>query len=385
MKYNFLYKGVIIISLFLSLSVKAQNCQQFPADCPDLPLLQTAEDSIGFINNMLSPQEITMIKKTRQYITSMMEKIAKLNGWQMYYLTELAANASVTKQYTFLSYELKPPYRYSLSFIFIVNQDSLLAWQNWYNTDFQKAANEAVNSSLQVSSDLKQDDKIQKYNDSAQFYGNEMSAYMTRHMSEYQAAVTANDKKAIDKYEKGLKIIQDKMNLSIAKANGRSEEINSGGNTNYENLQTYKNSKMIAFRNASMIRVKFNFNYYRFQTSSAESIKVIKELHIPGTVMSFLMKNDHPDENEIFALDQYTRSPLFAIIFLGSWQTKMDEYNQFHAGFEADKKSMDVEIVKRIPCDKIQNIGIHVEGSEKFIGKFLSNLEINKLNSILTK
>jgi hypothetical protein len=385
MKCNFLYSAVIIMSLFLTLSVKAQICKQFPADCPDIPLLETSEDSIGFINNLHSPQEITMIIKTRRYITSMMEKIAELNGWQMYYLTELAANASVTKQYTFLSYELKPPFRYSISFIFIVNQDSLLAWQNWYNNDLQKASNDAVNSTLQADSDLKLDTKFKKDSDSAQIYGNEMSAYMTKHISEYQAAISANDKKGIEKYEKGLKIIQDKINLSIAKANGEREGVNSNANAKYGDLQTYKHINTVAFRNASIIRVKFNFNYYRLQTSASESAKIVKELHKPGTVMSFLMQNDHTDENEIYANDQFIRSPLLAIILLGSWQTKMDEYKQFHAGFEADKKSVDVETVKRIPCDKIQNLSIHIEGSEKYINRFLLALDIGKLNSILTK
>ena len=112
---------------------------------------------------------------------------------------------------------------------------------------------------------------------------------------------------------------------------------------------------------------------------------ITNQLSVPGSVLAISIHNNQPDENEIFELDQFTRSPDFAFILFGKWQTKPDSYNSYHAVYTLDKKNTDHETVKRIPCDKVQTIVLHVEGSTNYTSQFLQSLNIHKLNSLVEK
>src|SRR3982751_6455650 len=107
----FQMKSFYFFLLFFGLLFKceAQKCAEFPADCPDYPKLATEEDSLGYLNNLIIPQEITMMKKIRQILSEMMEEIARKNNWQYYLLneTEFSGYGKPGKP---TPYELRPPY-----------------------------------------------------------------------------------------------------------------------------------------------------------------------------------------------------------------------------------------------------------------------------------
>jgi len=140
---------LVFISVLIQFSVRAQTCQQFPADCPETGNIEATQDSAACISNWISPQEIAMQSVLRRFITNMMENIAAKNKWQVYQLNEMyGAGQAIDGNTKLLPDALRPPYQYSISFVFIVNEDSLKAWQNWYHNDLMEKSN-AVTASYQ--------------------------------------------------------------------------------------------------------------------------------------------------------------------------------------------------------------------------------------------
>jgi hypothetical protein len=117
----------------------AQPCTWFPADCPsDRQLPDSAERLV----NPVIPSEISMEIRLHDFFTTWMQKEAEKKNWQVYQFDESAGSGYLNADRTGpLAADLRPPHDYELSFIFIVNPDSLLAWQHWqqdYLTNMQE-------------------------------------------------------------------------------------------------------------------------------------------------------------------------------------------------------------------------------------------------------
>jgi hypothetical protein len=108
-----------------------------------------------------------------------------------------------------------------------------------------------------------------------------------------------------------------------------------------------------------------------------------KDLVLPGAVISKLMHNAETVDNEVFG--SYKRATDFAIAFFGKWITKPDRYNAYDAVYFSDPKNTDGVTVKKIPCDKVQTIEMHVEGSTMNISQFLKLSDTQKINSLVIK
>lgn len=375
-----------VLFFFLSFSLHstlhAQQCDKFPADCP--VNVETEQDSDCCLNNFIISQEIIMQNGLRKQMTEMMEAAAKTRKWQVYQYTESTDTGIGNGNAKPLLYPFRGPHSFSISFIFIVNQDSLAAWQNWYNNELAQRAYSVVDSYNQAG---KNDNTIQNYADSAIYYGNLKTKYMTDNAASYQKAILASDQKAIKKYEDGVKKYDDKVTAFMNKASGKKDENYSSANSEQKDLQTYKQNMTIAFRNASMIRIKIDFNYGTAVTSIAEDVKTINHLSIPATSFAVMLHNNQPSasEVEVFDLNQFIRSPDFAMLLFGKWILKEDEYHSYHAVYTSDKKNMDHVTIKKIPCDKVQTIVMHVEGSTHYINQFLQSFDLQKLNSVIIK
>ena len=64
---------------------------------------------------------------------------------------------------------------------------------------------------------------------------------------------------------------------------------------------------------------------------------------------------------------------------------KAGSISQLSSMYFADKKNTDAITVKTIPCDKVQAIVLHAEGSRKYIDQFLQALDTRKLDSLILK
>jgi hypothetical protein len=373
----------LFISLLIHFISQAQTCDRFPADCPETTNIENTRDSNACITNWVAPKEITMQNHLRKFITDMMEDIGRKKKWEMYEYTELpGVPLTSDDNQKLLSYPLRPPYQYSITFVFIVNEDSLKAWQNWYHNDLLQQSNNVVASYEEAKSNTSGLDAHQRYTDSANYYGTQMAKYMTTHQDEYQKAIASNDAKGQKKYEDGLKKIQDKINEYISKANNMQGEIFSSADSKTESLQEYRKRKTIAYRNASTLRVSFVFNASA-TASLAESCTLVKTLNVPNASYSVEFHNSEPDETRL--VYSFLTNPDFAFVLFGKWNTNLDEYNSYRASYTTDKAATDYTTVKKIPSDKLQTTSVGIEGTTTNINQFLQSFESQKLNALITR
>lgn len=373
---------ILFIGVLIQFGLQAQTCDKFPADCPETGNIEATQDSMVCIGNWVAPQEITMQNRLRKFISEMMEGIAAKNGWQVYELSESPGSGKAIEGNTkLLPNSLRPPYEYSISFVFIVNDDSLKAWQNWYHNDLMQKSNDVVASYANAGNNTSTINAQQRYTDSANFYGTVMTKYMTDHQEEYQKALQSNDAKGQKKYEDGLKKIQDKMNEYVSKANKKQSENLSGANSKTENLQDYRKRNTVAYRNAAMLRVSFVFNQH-MTPSLGKTSKIVKPLTISNSSFSALFHNTDPDQTQ--SLSSFLTSPDFAVVLFGKWNTKPDEDKSYHAAYSLNNSATDVTTEKRIQSDKVQTISVGLEGSTGSINQFIQSFPTQKLNAMIT-
>src|SRR5690349_3255337 len=141
-------KAFNILLLLFCITTKAtwaQECNYFPADCPQTGDIEAAQDSDACIKNLVVAEEIIMQNNLRRVFTSMMEEIARNKNWKVYEYTE-GSGGGVGSDGKATPYPLRRPYQFMISFNFVVNEDSLEAWQNWYFNDLKNASEKVVDS-----------------------------------------------------------------------------------------------------------------------------------------------------------------------------------------------------------------------------------------------
>jgi hypothetical protein len=369
----------VFLLVYASVNTYAQPCDKFPADCPDNEMLQqAAEKKWEGPADLKVKEEYLMQDSLRHFTIRMMEDIAKKKNWRLYELLEdQESGIGIDDNTKPLPYLLRRPCHWGISFIFIVSEDSLQAWQNWYNTDLKRRSDEVVEGYKQTDNSSEQ-----SFVDSATYYGNQKAKYMTDHLADYQKALLSSDPKSQKKYEDEMKKYDSKINAFINNANGKKDENFLGANSLQENLQEYKKRNTISYRNASLMRVSFNINDYTTPAFS-ETVKMEKPLPVPSAALAALFHNSQPDEFD--RLSQFLRSPDFALLLFGKWITRLNQYNSYDAVYRSDKKANDAVSVKKIPPDKVQTISVFIEGSPGYINRFLQSFDPQKLNSLVVK
>ncbi|HCL84903.1 MAG TPA: hypothetical protein DIC22_13065, partial [Chitinophagaceae bacterium] len=88
-------------------------------------------DSAGRLANPLVPEEVSMEIRLHDFFTDGMRTLAQKNRWEVYQYDESDGSGHLNADGSGpLDYSLRPPHDYEISFIFIVNKDSLRAWQD---------------------------------------------------------------------------------------------------------------------------------------------------------------------------------------------------------------------------------------------------------------
>jgi hypothetical protein len=174
--------------------------------------------------------------------------------------------------------------------------------------------------------------------------------FNTRMMEELEKMKSSNDFSSVPKIQQSKKI-------------------------NYEN-----------FRNASMIRVKFEINPDDAIISSIlDDLRITNKLNVAHATVAFQAHNDKTDERAIFDLNQMNRSSDVALLLFGKWNLNPDSYQYYRPTYASDKKNIDGITPKTILSDKVRVIAVHVEGSPHYINVFLQSLDTEKLNNIIVQ
>jgi hypothetical protein len=347
--------SAVFIFLFgINLSSFAQQCDQFPADCPNDGEIQQAEDSSVCITNLIFPVEISMQNLARDVTDTLLNQFAKKNNWQIIKLDEEAASGSRDGNGNSVPEEKRRPHKYEITYEFIVNADSLSLWKKWIN-DF---ANGSADQFHQYQNNIAlQQNVIQQYSDSMTYY------------------TTLAGQNATD---------QNRFTYYMNKANAFSDKINSI--TNSPQTQQINNSRddertarTIQFHDGSIFQVTVSFNNYLTENAG----EPISTTNISGVTLLRNYYNAKPDMND--AIHYFTHSKNMTLILLGAWQSQTDQYGSYHATFELNGANTDAISVKKTPSYKIQNIDIHLSGNRNAIQKFLQEINLQKLNALILK
>lgn len=319
------------IFLFLQSGIHAQDCGQYPADCPKSGI-EAAQDSDVCIRNFILPEEISMNSKARKAFTALMQKIAGARHWELYEYNEDAGPGYSNSDYSNmkpLAKTLRPPHHYRIAFQFIVNRDSLQAWKDWISNTLQPAATNSVAQFQQAGNSEKMNTAGQ-YMDSAQYYSNLKAKFLTDNMSQYQD----------------------------------------------------KEKQTLIFRNAVLLRVSFDVNESISLSSGEPRINTVRPLQISGSAVALLLHNDYPDRTTTD--DAFQQSTDLAFLLFGKWNLQPDAAHGYTAAYAADRRNTDQASVKKTPGEKIQTITLHIEGRPDYINRFLPLLDVQQLNALIT-
>jgi hypothetical protein len=337
-----------------------QPCSYLPADCPlnEVTDYGTANDSMARLNNPDIPREIVMENRLRGWTASLLGAVAARQGWPLIQLSEVASPGFRAPDESILRYELRPPHWFYITWELVVNADSLRVWKAWLE-DFSRRRLDAVNE--YAGKQASQQDRIQGYMDSANHYGELQGKYMTDHMAKYQQDLLAGNKAGISAYEKGLAPFQQKIDLYTKKAAGLQKDP--GAEKADADAEAERKQQTIRFRDASVVIVEFGFNMD--YAKSAGSI-------LPGPVTGPVwFTNSDPDP---IAIDAIVRSRSSVLLLEGPWNRKPDNYGGYRPLFGRDKTSVDQSTPKRIKCDQVQTIDLHLSGNARGIRQLLALL-----------
>lgn len=377
---------LIFFSLVISTAIGAQPCSYYPADCPgDMP----SKDQTFCDHHFIISEEIKMQDNIRDLVIGLMEEIAEAKNWESYELDEYSDGqyllpVNKNEEAYPVPFPLRAPHGFQISFVFIVNSDSINVWRNWYNNMAENVQG--------IANDMKSnfDDPgyvaaEKEYMDSADYWSGLLVAYETKNMQAFQQAALNKDDAFIKKYETVKKNYQSHSNYWTKKAGDLSQAAMASSNQKLTQTQDDSHLRIDAFRNATMIRVSFDFNDNKAVAAESDNIHLVKQIGERSASIEQIYHNDHTSGARIYHLNVFNSSTDLAFLLFGKWNTNPDKFGQFHALYAMDKKNTDKVSVKLISCDKIQTISMHVEGRPDYIESFLKKLDTDKINNMLIK
>jgi hypothetical protein len=372
-----------LLSFFMiCIRAQTQSCSYFPADCPgDM----NSKDPVFCQHRFIVDKEIIMQDQIRDMITGLMEKQAKTNNWEVYEFDEDADGASIkppndNEESYPVPYPHRAPHAFTICFVFIVNSDSLKAWQYWYNNVMMPDATRVGNEYQSTLNDPSFQSNQKTYMDSANYWTMLQTDYMTKNMESYQKAAVNGDQAGIHQYENAVKQFQAHVTYWTDKAVNGVHEATAAPDADHNRFKNDASAKRTTFRNSSMIRVKFIFNNDDAYISESENMHFVKQIQVPNTSLAQLYHNTKINDVTIYQLNEFDRNTDAALLLLGNWSVPSVGLFRYHAAFALDKKNMDKFSEKKIPCDKLQTISVSVEGSVHYINEFLKSLDAVQLN-----
>ena len=328
-------KTLVLLLLLAELGARAQNCPYSPADCPITRQnpFGSPEDSAERLLNPVIPQEVTMENRLRAKTMEWMQRIAAKEGWEVFQLSEDVCDGARDANGNVLAYPMRSPHWLIFHFEFVVNRDSLAAWQSWLEEFAKRRMDNMQNYTDNLS---KVQGQVQAMMDSATYYGQKGNS---KKMNEFAGKAAA---------------LQNVKGTEQADANFEAE----------------RNRQRVHFRDASLlvVEVSLNMNF----------AKTVDGVNLPAPSADPLwMSNPRPDP---ISIDLFARSQHCVLLLQGPWK-RSPLGGGYQAVFVNDKSTT----VKRIKCDEVQTVAVHLSGNQAAIRRCLADWPVAEINGMIVR
>ncbi|HXB94617.1 MAG TPA: hypothetical protein VNU70_05645, partial [Puia sp.] len=210
------------------------------------------------------------------------------------------------------------------------------------------------------------------FRDSIDHYAQLMGQYMQDHIAQYQKDVMAGNKSGTGTYEKTVAAYQKKSDFFTQKIADMAKDP--GAEKEDVDAETLRKKQGIHFRDASLLVVEFEFNMDYAKTAGTAT----------GYAAGAPIWYSNPDPDPI-SIDFFDRSQTNVLLFEGEWNKKPDNYGGYRPAFYFTRTNTDKTTPKRIKCDQVQTIDIHLSGNPQAIRKFLAVLPRAEIASLIAR
>jgi hypothetical protein len=287
-------------------------------------------------------------------------------------------------------YEKRPPHQYSISFVIVVNKDSLAAWQDWYHNVLPQQANQVVAAITTDSQNAQGNTVNQAYADSIQYYAQLSAKYMQDHATEYVSDVQKDNQKGIKRYNDKVAWYQKKADEFSKKMQDPS--TGSSSSNSFNSFDAEKIGRTVMYTNASIVLINFSANARLAGlglSDEGQSITPPGKLNVSGAFYARLLHNPNKPDGQSYYIGEhdylFDHPSDIATVLLGKWQTKHDNYNNVPAAYMSDKTANDIVTIKPVKCDVVQNLGINIEGRPDHIKSILSQIDMAALQKLINQ
>jgi hypothetical protein len=384
---------IVLVYIIYNQIIRAQeDCKWQPAPCPNTTSINETMDVIKRTkNNDVFPQEISMENNLRNILISEVQNVAKENRWSMYELNEEGLSGP---PYIFISYNdweatpfnKRPPHQYQIGFIFIINKDSLQAWRNWLLNDIRKQGSQLVQQYNQTQANP----LLEQYQDSINHYTQLYTNFIQSNNAAYIKDIQNHNQNGINNYQHKQKILLDKID-SFQK---EIQNVQQEGNSSFDTFNDEVNHKTVTYAENSIAVIHFYINPYHadFALENGSQVNILPQnsINIPHAFYAGITTNNAKADRHNYELNYhgfvFNDPSCIGTILFGSYLPK-DNYNYYPAAFSKNfgNKHGVIGKVKEITCDKVQNILVHVEGSNSNVNKIIAKINWEKLYALLNR
>lgn len=342
---------------------QAQECRFLPAECPVAGASDygSPDDSVSRLGNPVLPLEIMMENHLRKEATGLVSRIAKKEGWDYVLLSEEASSGARDQNDQVLAYPLRPPHWILFHFELVVDPDSLKAWKDWL-MDYSQRGLEGIKAYSQHQAGTQ--DQQQTYMDSANYYGQQKTKFMTDQMPQYQQALQTNNKSMISSYEKRMAVYDQKINAFIQKAAALQRDPAS--ERAFQDRDSERKLQRIHFQDASVLVVEIGYN--------TDYVKSPDGVAAPAVSKDPMWMNT-PSPDPV-SVDLFNRSHNCVVLLKGDWRRSGSE--GFTPAYRAAKVNTDKTTAKKTKCDQVQTISYQLSGNARAIRRWLTDMTQDK-------
>ncbi len=373
-------------------------CNYWPAPCPNSASIEQADDGPQRKQNGAIDQTLAFTRKMRNQLTDFMQKVAKQNGWRVYELMEDVFDGPPFQFIGFdtwekTPYEKRPPASDDITFILIINTDSLNQWKNW-RIQLQSESENQANAYVEQTRNVDNDPLLKAYFDSAQYFTKQRTDYSQAHEKQHLEDLKANNKKALAEYERVEKSLMDISDAYIKKYQDRQLLLYENPSKSFNQFNDNRAKLTVTFTEGSVVLIHFAINPYQVNTGiedgNQRSLNPQYTLRVPGASYAGLFLNKKSPDNHAYEFNYkgylFNSPAAVATILFGTYQPK-DSYNNYKPMFAKSftTTANTLGSVKAKKCDVLQNLALHVEGGADQVRNVIEKLDWNAVNALLGK
>jgi hypothetical protein len=373
-------------------------CSYWPAPCPNTGSFEQADDGPQRIQNGAIDQTLAFTRKMRNELTVFMQKAAKQNGWHVYELMEDIFDGPPFQFISFNAwektpYEKRPPATDDITFIIIINKDSLNKWKEW-RIQLQSETENQTSAYVAQTKNVENDPLLKAYFDSAQYFTRQRTDFSQAHEKQHLEDIKNNNKKALEEYDRIEKSWMEKSDTYIKKYQDRQAQLYESSNKSLNQFTDNTAKITAAFTEGSIVLIHFAINPYQVKTGiedgNQRSLLPQYSLKVPGSSYAGLLVNKKTPDTHAYEFNYkgylFNSPAAIATILFGTFQPK-DSYNNYRPLFEKSFTSAANTLgsVKSIKCDVLQNLALHIEGGQNNVQQVIEKIDWSFLNSLLGK